>query len=85
MPKDLIDRLHEQNERVIKMNLEELESEHRSVLGKLVESKDNYTELYAYYFSLVVELYSRYVLDNKNGNFTRAEEYRNSLQRKIED
>ena len=37
MPKDLIDRLHEQNERVIKMNLEELESEHRSVLGKLVE------------------------------------------------
>jgi|TARA_Y100000310_G_scaffold337982_1_gene426423 hypothetical protein len=84
MTKELTDRLYEQNETVRKMTLEKLESEYRTVLEKLVESKDNYNDLYGYYFSLVVELYSRYVLENPNENFTSAEEYRNSLQKRIE-
>jgi hypothetical protein len=67
------------------MNLKNLELEHRSVLEKMVESRDNYNDLYGYYFSLVVELYSRYVLKRPNEKFTRAEEYRNSLQKNIED
>ena len=85
---DLPKRIREQNEAVSKMTLENLESEHRSVLEKMIESPINYNELYGYYFSLVVELYSRYILEDTNGdrsNFNRAAEYRKYLQRKIED
>ena len=78
-------RIREQNETVRKMNLEELESEYRTVLEKMIDSHNNYNDLYGYYFSVVVELYSRYVLDNPNGNFARTEKYRNSLQKKIEE
>jgi len=89
MSKNLIDRLNEQNESVRKMTLEKLESEHKYVLENMTNYQESYHELYGYYFSVVVELYSRYVLeDTKNGNrlkFIRAEEYRNSLQKKIED
>ena len=67
------------------MTLEKLESEHKYVLEKIIDSRNNYNDLYGYYFSVVVELYSRYVLDNPNGNFARTEEYRNSLQKKIEE
>jgi len=65
--------------------MENLESEHKYVLERMIDSRDNYNELYGYYFSLVVELYSRYVLENTNGNFNKAEKYRNFLQKKIED
>ena len=85
MYKDLINRLNEQNESVRKMTLEKLESEHKYVLENMTNSQESYQELYGYYFSLVSELYSRYVLENPNGNFAKAEEYRNSLQKKIED
>ncbi len=85
MSRELTDRLHEQNETVRKMTMENLESEHKYVLERMIDSRDNYNELYGYYFSLVVELYSRYVLENTNGNFNKAEKYRNFLQKKIED
>lgn len=85
MSKELIDRLNEQNETVRKMTLEKLESEYKYVLENMTNSQESYQELYGYYFSVVVELYSRYVLDNPNGNFSRAEEYRTSLQKRIED
>lgn len=85
MSKELIDRLNEQNETVRKMTLEKLESEYKYVLENMTNSQESYQELYGYYFSVVVELYSRYVLDNPNRNFTRAEEYRTSLQKRIED
>jgi hypothetical protein len=86
---DLLKRIYEQNESVSKINLEDLEIEHRIVLEKMIDSQEDYNKLYGYYFSLVVELYSRYVLeDAKNGNksnFNRATEYRESLQKRIEE
>jgi hypothetical protein len=86
---DLLKRIYEQNESVSKINLEELEIEHRTVLEKMIDSREYYNKLYGYYFSLVVELYSRYVLeDAKNGNksnFNRSAEYRYSLQKRIEE
>lgn len=85
MVKDLVSKLKEQNEYVGKLTLEKLESEHNYVLEKMIESRDNYDDLYGYYFSLVVELYSRYVLEDKNGSFKRMCDYRKSLQKKIED
>ncbi len=85
MTKDLLSKITEQNEAVSKMNLEDLESEHKYVLDKMIDSRDNYDDLYGYYFSLVVELYSRYILEDKNGGFKRMNNYRKSLQKKIED
>ncbi len=89
MSNELIDKITEQNEAVRKMKLEELESEHNYILEQMIDSRDKYTEFYGYYFSLVVELYSRYVLeDAKNGNksnFNRSAEYRYSLQKKFEE
>ena len=82
---DLLKRIREQNEIVRTMNLEELESEHKYVLERMVNSQEDYNKLYGYYFSLVVELYSRYVLEDANGNqsnFNRSAEYRYSLQKK---
>ncbi len=84
MVKDLVSKLKEQNEYVGKMTLEKLEVEHKSVLEKMIESRDNYDDLYGYYFSLVVELYSRYVLEDKNGSFKHICDYRKSLQKRIE-
>lgn len=86
---DLLKRIYEQNKSVNKMKLEELEIEHRNVLEKMIDSKENYDKLYGYYFSLVAELYSRCVLEDiKNGtnsSFNRLAEYRYSLQKRIEE
>lgn len=78
-------RIREQNETVRKMNLEELESEYRTVLEKMIDSHNNYNDLYGYYFSLVVELNSRYISEDTNRSFERAHKYRESLQKKIEE
>jgi hypothetical protein len=56
---DLLKRIREQNNSVSKIKLEDLESEYKYVLERMINSKDNYNELYGYYFSAVVELYSR--------------------------
>lgn len=85
---DLLKQIYKQNESVSKINLEALEIEHRIVLEKIIDSREEYNKLYGYYFNLVVELYSRYVLKDANGNhsnFNRATEYRESLQKRIEE
>ena len=46
MTKDLLSKITEQNEAVSKMNLEDLESEHKYVLDKMIDSRDNYDDLY---------------------------------------
>ena len=85
---DLLKQIYKQNESVSKINLEELEIAHRTVLEKMIDSREDYNKLYGYYFSVVVELYSRYVLEAANGNhsnFNRSAEYRYLLQKKIEE
>jgi hypothetical protein len=87
--KELLARINKQYEILNKLTLEELESKHKQVLEKIINSKKEYNEFFGYYFSLVVELYSRCVVEDiKTGNkssFNRLAEFRTYLQKKIED
>jgi len=85
LSEDISKRIREENKTVRKMKLEELESEYRTVLEKMINSQNDYHKLYGYYFSLVVELNSRYISEDTNGSFERAHKYSESLQKKIEE
>jgi hypothetical protein len=86
---DILKRINAQYESVSRLSFEELEAEYKYVLENMINSNKKYNELYGYYFSVVVELYSRCVLeDTKNRNklrFNSLSEYRESLQKIIEE